>query len=146
MANRKFLFVNADLEIEEEVESVSTSSGSGDSGKLATLDSDGKWDVSMIPDSIINGMDRKDSVRGATTAALPASTYNNGTAGVGATLTADVNGAFPVIDGLTYALNEEILVKDQVAGLQNGPYVLTQLGDGSNPWILTRREDADEDS
>jgi len=146
MANRKFLFVNADHEIEEEVESVDTSSGSGDAGKLATLDSDGKWDVSMIPDSIINGMDRKDSVRGATTAALPASTYNNGTAGVGATLTADANGAFPAIDGVTYALSEEILVKDQAAGLQNGPYVLTQLGDGSNPWILTRREDADEDS
>ena len=35
--NRKFLFVNADLEIEEEISSVTTSAGAGDAGKLANI-------------------------------------------------------------------------------------------------------------
>lgn len=147
MANRKFIFVNTDFEYEEEAESVSTSSGSGDVGKLATLDANGKWDISFIPDSVTNDRDWKDSVRFATTAALPASTYANGTGGVGATITADANGAFPTTDGVTPALNDYLLVKDQTGSeLENGIYEITQLGDGGNPWILTRRTDADEDS
>jgi len=129
-------------------ETVNSSSGSGDAGKLAELDPDGKFDISFIPDSIINDRDWKDSVRFATTAALPANTYLNGASGVGATMTADANGAFPTTDGVTPALNDELLVKDEGGGSnrRNGLYVLTQLGDGSNPWILTRRTDADEDS
>lgn len=94
----------------------------------------------------INGMDWKDSVLAATTAALPAVTYANGTAGVGATLTADANGAFPSQDGVAATLNARYLIKDQAAGLQNGIYKLTQVGDGSNPFILTRSVDADESS
>jgi len=54
MANRKFIFVNTDNEFEEEQESVSTSAGAGDSGKLATLDAAGEWDPSMIKDSGID--------------------------------------------------------------------------------------------
>ena len=147
MANRKFTFINSDLQLQEEQESVSTSSGSGDSGKLVTLDSDGKFDVSLLPDSVINDRDWKDSVRVATTAALPANTYDNGTAGVGATITADANGALPAIDGVTLSVSEELLVKDEGASdISHGIYVVTQLGDGSNPFILTRRTDADEDS
>lgn len=146
MSNRKFLFVNSDLQYEEEALSVSSSSGSGDSGKLATLDGNGKWDISFIPDSVLNDRDWKDSVRAATTAALPAVTYDNGTSGVGATLTADANGALPAQDGVTLVVGEYLLVKDQAAGLQNGIYEVTQVGDGSNPFILTRRTDADENS
>jgi len=52
--NRKFLFINTDNEIEEEVLSVTTSAGAGDAGKLATLDSGGKWDASLIDDSDID--------------------------------------------------------------------------------------------
>ena len=125
---------------------ISTSSGSGDQGKIPELNADGKLDLSFLPDSLINDRDWKDSVDFATTAALPAVTYDNGTSGVGATLTADANGAFPTTDGVTPALNDFVLVKDQAAGLQNGIYEITALGDGSNPFILTRREDADEDS
>jgi len=127
-------------------DTISTSAGSGDAGKLIETNSDGKVDITFIPDSVINDRDWKESVRFATTAALPAVTYANGTGGVGATLTADANGAFPTTDGVTPALNDELLVKNQVAGLQNGIYKITQLGDGSNPFILTRRTDADEDS
>lgn len=127
-------------------DTISVSTGSGDAAKLIETNADGKVDISFIPDAVVNDRDWKDSVRFATTAALPAVTYDNGTSGVGATLTADANGAFPTTDGVTPALNDEVLVKDQAAGLQNGIYEITQLGDGSNPFILTRRTDADEDS
>lgn len=94
-------------------------------------------------DSVVSGLtDPKDSVKVATTAALPASTYANGASGVGATLTADANGALPSIDGVGLALDDRILVKNQGDGVENGIYVVTQLGDGANPWILTRSEDA----
>ena len=97
-------------------------------------------------EALVAGLtDPKDAARAATTGALPASTYDNGTAGVGATLTGDVNGALPVIDGISLAVGDRLLVKDQVAGLENGLYEVTQVGDGSNPFILTRTTDADED-
>jgi hypothetical protein len=98
-------------------------------------------------DSVVSGLtDPKDAARAATTAALPAATYDNGTAGVGATLTADVNGALPSIDGIGLSLNDRVLVKNQVSGLENGIYTVTALGDAGSPWVLTRAEDADEDS
>lgn len=80
-----------------------------------------------------------------TTANLAGYTYDNGTAGVGATLTAGSNGAFST-DGSSPALNDRILVKDQSTQAQNGIYTLTQVGDGSNPAILTRATDYDEAS
>ena len=94
-------------------------------------------------DAVAQGIDAKASVRVATTAALASCTYSNGTSGVGATLTATANGAFPAVDGITLALNERILVKDQASGLQNGIYYLSQVGTGGTPWILTRATDAD---
>jgi len=80
----------------------------------------------------------KQNVDAATTGALPANTR---TADV---LTADANGAFPTIDGVAPALDKEYLVKDEGGGsshINDGIYVLTQLGDVSNPWKLTRRGD-----
>jgi hypothetical protein len=88
--------------------------------------------------TVIQKSTQKPSVIAATTAALPACTYANGASGVGATLTGNANGALAAQDGITLAVNQLLLVKDQAAGLQNGIYVLTQLGDGSNPFILTR--------
>jgi hypothetical protein len=94
-------------------------------------------------EALVAGLtDPKDAARVATTAALPASTYNNGTNGTGATLTANANGAIGSIDGVAVAVADRILVKDQSSGVENGIYVVTQLGDGSNPWILTRSDDA----
>lgn len=87
--------------------------------------------------------DPKESVRVATTGELPASTYANGAAGVGATLTADANGALASQDGVALSPEERILVKNQSTALENGIYKVTQLGDAGNPWILTRTGDAD---
>lgn len=94
-------------------------------------------------DALIEGVRYKDPVHAATTGALPANTYDNGTAGEGATLTGNANGAFPSIDGVAPSLNQRYLVKDEAAPENNGIYDLTQVGDGSNPYILTRSVDAD---
>ena len=94
-------------------------------------------------DEVAQGLQALPSAKGATTANLTA-TYDNGTSGVGATLTATANGAFPTIDGVSYSLNDNILVKDQTNGFENGSYVLTTVGDGSNPWVLTRCSFCDE--
>lgn len=78
----------------------------------------------------------------ATTAALPACTAAG--AGVGKTLTATANAALAAQDGQTPAAADVILVKNQVALADNGFYTVTQLGDGSNPFILTRITTADQ--
>ncbi len=93
-------------------------------------------------DSIASGINFHQSVRLATAAALPANTYNNGTSGVGATLTANANGALSV-DGVAVVAGNRILVKDEAAGANNGVYVVTQVGSGSTPYILTRATDFD---
>lgn len=85
----------------------------------------------------------KDSVRAATTAALSAATYANGTAGEGATLTAVANGALPAQDGVSLAASDRLLVKNQAAGLQNGVYTVSQVGTAGSPFVLTRATDAD---
>lgn len=89
------------------------------------------------------GMKWRPSVRMATTSALPTVVYNNGSSGVSGTLTASANGALPSIDGVTPQLNDLILVKNQASALQNGVYIVSQLGSGSSPFILTRSSDAD---
>lgn len=99
--------------------------------------------LSYLQSFFAGASDPKDAVRVATTGALPASTYNNGASGVGATLTADANGALPSIDGVGLSVGNRLLVKNQVAGLQNGIYTVTDLGSVGTPWVLTRAVDAD---
>jgi hypothetical protein len=83
-------------------------------------------------------------VRVATTAVLPNTpTYDNGTSGVGATLTAGANAALAAIDGVTLAAGDRVLVKNQASALQNGIYVVSSVGSASAPWFLTRATDAD---
>lgn len=94
-------------------------------------------------DAVATGLTVKASVQAATTVALAANTYANGTAGVGATLTGNANGAIGTIDGYTPSVNDRLLIKNESAALGNGIYTLTQVGDGSNPYILTRSTDAD---
>jgi hypothetical protein len=92
-------------------------------------------------DEVAQGLKAAPAVEVATTANLTA-TYSNGTAGVGATLTSTSNGAFPTIDGITVATTavgqNGVLVKNQSTAAQNGRYNITQVGNGSTPWILTR--------
>ena len=91
-------------------------------------------------DTIASGINFHQAVRLATTAALPANTYNNGASGVGATLTANANGALSV-DGVAAVVGNRILVKDEVTQANNGVYTVTQVGSGAAVYILTRATD-----
>ena len=93
-----------------------------------------------LAQGLINEQDFKQSVRAATTAALPANTRT------GNVLDADANGTFPAQDGVTLVVGESLLVKDEVAGANNGVYDVTDLGSGSTKWKLTRRADFDQDA
>lgn len=105
---------------------------------------DGHAASKLYVDNVASGLSVKSAVRAATTGALANSpTYNNGTGGVGATLTAGSNGAFPAQDGVTLVQNDRLLVKDQATAAHNGIYTLTTVGDGSNPYVLTRATDFD---
>lgn len=70
-------------------------------------------------------------------------TYNNGTAGVGATLTNAGTQTALVIDGVTLSLNDRVLIYQQSNQTQNGIYVVSNVGSGSTNWVLTRSSDAD---
>lgn len=99
------------------------------------------WVITQI-DVAKFDFDIKQSMRAATTAALPAFTFS------GNVLTASANGAFPAQDVVTLVLNDRLLVKNESGANEkyNGPYSLTQVGDGTTPWKLTRTTDADSAS
>ena len=87
---------------------------------------------------------RKINADVATTAALPACTYANAAAGVGATLIANANGAARPTSTVSPPRSAPAsLVKDEANAVTNGVYVVTSLGDAGHRWILTRAADAD---
>lgn len=70
-------------------------------------------------------------------------TYNNGTSGVGATLTNAGTQAALVIDGVTLSLNDRVLIYQQTDATQNGVYYVSDVGSASTNWVLTRTTDTD---
>jgi hypothetical protein len=70
-------------------------------------------------------------------------TYDNGTAGVGATLTNAGTQVALVIDGITMVVADRVLVYEQTDQTQNGVYVVTSIGSGATNWVLTRSDDTD---
>ena len=117
------------------------------SGTITATPSSGNDIVNKTyADTIAAGINFHQSCNYASTTALPASTYNNGTSGVGATLTANANGAL-IIDGYTFTSptddGKRILIKNQANTAHNGVYVLSQAGDAvpGTPFILTRSTD-----
>ncbi len=70
-------------------------------------------------------------------------TYNNGTNGLGATLTKASNGSIGTIDGATVLVGNRILLRAQTDSTQNGIYTITAVGSVSAPWQVTRATDAD---
>jgi hypothetical protein len=77
--------------------------------------------------------------RASTTGALPAYVVLSDSI-----LSAAVPGRFPDQDGITLALGDSLLVKDEPAPPHNGVYVLTGEGDARTPWKLQRRSDFDD--
>lgn len=96
-----------------------------------------KLEISAAGGGSSGSSDYRESVRAATTGALPAYTR------VGNVLTANANGALPAQDGVTLTVGtRRLLLWHGASGIDNGTYDVTQLGDGSSPWILTRTQDA----
>lgn len=94
-------------------------------------------------DTAGTGLHVHPAVQLASTVALAANTYNNGASGVGATLTGNVNGSIGAIDGTTPSAGNRLLIKDEAAQANNGCYTATTIGDGSNPYVITRCTDSD---
>lgn len=92
---------------------------------------------------IAQGFTTYTSCRVATTAALT-TTYANGVAGVGATLTNAGAQVALSIDGVTLALADRILIKNQINTFENGIYVVTDIGSLTSNWVLTRATDYNE--
>jgi hypothetical protein len=89
-------------------------------------------------DDVAQGLHTHDSCNAATQTTLATIsggtvTYNNGTSGVGATLT--TTGTYTTIDGVTLSDGMRILVKDEVTTANNGIYVRTSAT------VLTRADD-----
>ena len=57
------------------------------------------------------------------------------------TLTGSYAEALPEIDGVDLHVGDRILVARQDNAAHNGIYVVTDLGSGSAPWVLTRADD-----
>ena len=93
--------------------------------------------------AIAGARDVKDSVRVATTAALPANTPAG--SGVGKTLTMNAIGVLTV-DGIATVLNDRILVKNEGSGQHNGLYKVTTEGTGAVAAVLTRATDSDSNA
>jgi len=95
-------------------------------------------------DSIASGLNYHQPVNYASTAALPSYVYNNGTSGVGATITASANGALSLGGGSPTA-GQRVLVKDETGGnaAYNGIYDVTNAGGVSTKFVLTRSSDYD---
>jgi trimeric autotransporter adhesin len=63
--------------------------------------------------------------------------------GVGATLTNNGANVALVIDGVTLSNTARVLVYQQANAVQNGFYTVTNTGNASAQWVLTRATDAD---
>lgn len=93
-------------------------------------------------DAVAQGLSVKPSVRLASTENVPG-VYNNGTYGVNATLTGASNGLLSV-DGMAVNVGDRVLLRLQSSALQNGDYVVQQVGNSTSPFILKRVQTADE--
>jgi hypothetical protein len=93
-------------------------------------------------DGLAAGINFHQPVVAASTGNL-AGVYDNGTNGVGATLTASANGAIGTIDGASVSVGNRILLRAQTDATQNGIYTITNVGGASAKWVVTRAVDAD---
>jgi hypothetical protein len=99
-------------------------------------------------DALASGINFHAACQYATTVDLGSVNYNNGSSGVGATLTNAGTQAALVIDGHTFTALDvtngvRVLVKDESNAAYNGVYVVSNQGSGSTNWVLTRAADYD---
>ena len=124
-------------------------------GKAAFFSADGDLELTRDPQTALQaatkeyvdtiaaaGLHYHDPVRVEQEGNLSA-TYNNGTAGVGATLTNNSTQAALVVDGVTLSTSDRVLIYEQTDATQNGVYTVTDTGSASTNWVLTRSTDTD---
>ena len=134
--------------IQNQLDAKLSLSGGTMTGKI-TLDGDPTQALHAVSkeyvDNTASGVVAKPQVLAATSTNLVV-TYTNGTAGVGAKLTATSNGAWPTtVAGATgWVIGSGLLVKNQTNKAHNGRYFLSDLGSASTPWVLTRCGYCDE--
>jgi hypothetical protein len=90
-------------------------------------------------DAIAQGLTPHADARVATTANLAVTVAGSGGT---KTLTATSNGAI-VIDGISLASGDRVLVKNQTLAENNGIYTVSTVGDAGTAYVLTRAADYD---
>lgn len=130
-----------------------TQTASDNSTKVATTQY-----VDTAVATVASGVNAHDAVKYATTGALGTTgnlvggtittTYNNGSSGVGATLTiaTSSNWTAITIDGQSLTVTDRVLIKNQTASLQNGIYTVTSVGTvgTTTSFVFTRATDNNE--
>jgi hypothetical protein len=89
---------------------------------------------SGVTQAAIDAAAYKDRCRAATTANLTVTATST-------TLTNSGTLAALALDGISLAVNERVLVKNQTATAQNGVYTVTTVGTAAVAWVLTRATD-----
>ena len=89
---------------------------------------------SGVTQAAIDAAAYKDRCRAATTANLTVTATST-------TLTNNGTLAALALDGISLAVNERVLVKNQTATAQNGVYTVTTVGTAAVAWVLTRATD-----
>ena len=101
----------------------------------------------LYVDSTAQGLNFHQACNYATTADLGTVSYNNGSSGVGATLTKTAPFSTLAVDGHTFVsptdIGLRILVKNESNSAYNGIYTVTNVGSGAAGWVLTRATDYD---
>ena len=100
-------------------------------------------------DAAISNVNYHQAVQYATVVDLGTVTYNNGSSGVGATITNAGTQAALVIDGHTMTATDatnqiRLLIKNESNGAYNGIYNLTNQGSASTNWSMVRASDYDQ--
>lgn len=92
-------------------------------------------------DSVAQGLDVKESVRAATSSSNDFSGFSYNSLKL---VESSPTQSTLTVGGVSLALNDRVLVKDQSTGTENGIYFVNQVGNGSTvAWELTRALDAD---
>ena len=124
--------------VNTDITSIALTTGTVSTSPSAGIDIANKQYV----DDTAQGLNFHAACNNATTANLTA-TYNNGTSGVGATLTNSGALAALTVDGTLQVVGNRVLVKNQSTASENGAYTVTTVGSGAIAWVLTRATDFD---